>query len=122
MSQTQKRSILVIAEKPEFSFTSAQVLRQQGFSVMRASTLTEAQLFFGTENPSLILIDVSHDDDFGRVQRFRDNPLYSDIPIIAMTRPWMLSPDCEAGSFQFDSFQKPFVPSEFLSFVTARIR
>ena len=83
---TQK-TILYVEDNFENRVLVRRVLEADGYSVIEASTATEAFKKLETLVPSLILMDINMPemDGYTLTSKIKENPAYKKTPIIAVT-------------------------------------
>jgi len=79
--------ILVTEDNPSFRSLLETTLAISGFSVCATADVPSALAIIQKERPNLLLTDLMLPDvsGFDLIRAVRENPLYADLPIIAMT-------------------------------------
>ena len=80
-------TILYIEDNVENRMLIRRVLMAEGYSVVEAGNATEAFDLLKTQNPDLILMDISMPDIDGYTltSQIRNSPGFEKIPIVALT-------------------------------------
>lgn len=113
MSGAEKiMSVLVADDDPDSLFTITEIMKECGFTVMTAQNGIECLRCLEKDSPSIILLDIMMPemDGFQTLKRIRENPLWSRIPVLAVTAKAMLDERTTIYKSGFDGFvAKPIV-------------
>lgn len=112
-----KRKVLVIEDNEQNLYLITFLLEYHGYDVIQARNgLTAIQIAMKT-NPDLILLDIQlpEMDGYTVARRFRSEPAFADVPIIAVTSYAMVGDrekSIEAGCTGY--IEKPIDPDKFI--------
>ncbi len=112
-----KHKVLVIEDNEQNLYLITFLLKHHGYDVIQARDgLTAIQIAMKT-NPDLILLDIQlpEMDGYTVARRFRSEPAFADVPIIAVTSYAMVGDrekSIEAGCTGY--IEKPIDPDTFI--------
>ncbi|SPF39021.1 Polar-differentiation response regulator DivK [Syntrophobacter sp. SbD1] len=112
-----KHKVLVIEDNEQNLYLITFLLEHHGYDVIQAGDgLTAIQLAM-KNNPDLILLDIQlpEMDGYAVARRFRSEPAFADVPIIAVTSYAMVGDrekSIEAGCTGY--IEKPIDPDTFI--------
>lgn len=88
-----KAHVLVVEDNPANRELLCDWLESEGYQVSAATTLHEAYALFVEPLPQIVLLDVQLGSEDGLILAgwIRDQPLYCEIPIIAVTAHAMVT-------------------------------
>jgi len=100
------KTILVAEDNPANLELLTEILDGWGYHVVAAATGTEALTELERMRPDLMLVDIQMPelDGFGVLERVRQNPLFRDLPIVALTAQAMRGDREQALAKGFDSY------------------
>lgn len=84
----EKAKILVVDDDTDFVFFTKTVLEQNGYEVISAGNGSHGRAMLAREKPGLVILDVimsSVLDGLNMSRFMREDPAFSDIPIIMVT-------------------------------------
>ena len=111
-------NILVVDDEPGVCHSFKKVLGREGYNVITASNGNEAIEKAGTENPSLIIMDVSMPEMDGLEALQRLKSLYPELTIIMMTAYSTTDKAISAMKYgAYDYLIKPFENAKLISLV-----
>lgn len=101
-----KETILIVDDTPTNLKLAKVLLELEGYDVQTASDADEALCILATVQPSLILMDVQLPgmDGLTLTKKIKDNPVYSNTIIIAVTAYAMKGDDQKAYAAGCDGY------------------
>ena len=84
---TENVKILYVEDNPENRLLVRRILLAEGFDVIEAGDAYQAMKIIETVKPDLILMDINlpEVDGYTLTARMKQNPMISQVPIIALT-------------------------------------
>jgi len=103
MSMTEPKTVLIVEDEPDAAELFAEMMRVNGFRVVKTFSSTPAINMLATEHPDVVILDLMMPDISGlEVLRFmRREPNYKEIPVIvvsAKSMPADIKVGMEAGA------------------------
>lgn len=100
---TEQKTVLIVEDEPDAAELFAEMMRVNGFRVLKSFSSTPAINMLATEHPDVVILDLMMPDVSGlEVLRFiRREPNYKDIPVIvvsAKSMPADIKVGMEAGA------------------------
>jgi CheY-like chemotaxis protein len=120
----QEKTILIVDDDPDIVESTRVVLESAGYRVMSASNGSEATERIGKQVPDLILLDImmaEPTEGFHLGYKLREDPVYSQIPIIIVSgisekTGFDFSKEKQTDYIKADEFlDKPVSPQTLLS-------
>lgn len=105
------KKILIVEDNPDISQTLSIRFESNGFEILTADNVTDAQEMALSELPNLVLLDIflPGGDGFDVAELIRVNPESMHTPIIFITASKNKSFVSRAHAYQaFDFFEKPY--------------
>jgi GAF domain-containing protein/DNA-binding response OmpR family regulator len=109
---TLKRQVLLIEDSPEMVDQFRRALQREGFEVLTASIVLEAEAMASGLRPTLIVMDVNFAKGMGWdiLKRLKDRDDTFDIPIIVVSLSGESERAYQLGAHTF--IQRPFAPDD----------
>lgn len=84
---TEQKTVLIVEDEPDAAELFAEMMRVNGFRVVKTFSSTPAINMLATEHPDVVILDLMMPDVSGlEVLRFmRREPNYKDIPVIVVS-------------------------------------
>ena len=100
---TEQKTVLIVEDEPDAAELFAEMMRVNGFRVLKSYSSTPAIDMIASEQPDVVILDLMMPDVSGlEVLRFmRREPEYKDIPVIvvsAKSMPADIRTGMEAGA------------------------
>ena len=100
---TEPKTVLIVEDEPDAAELFAEMMRVNGFRVIKSYSSTPAITMLATEHPDVVILDLMMPDVSGlEVLRFmRREPDYKEIPVIvvsAKSMPADIKDGMEAGA------------------------
>jgi PAS domain S-box-containing protein len=117
--------MLAVDDDPDARELIATVLQQAGAVVRSASSVREAIDLLDEERPDLVITDIAmpHATGFDLVKRMREDPRWSDLPVIAVTAYGRAEDRAQALALGFHAHVgKPFSPRALVAVVAELAR
>ncbi len=117
--------ILIVDDDVQMQVMVEQVLQREGYSVLRASTASQALKLLESTTPDLFLVDVVMPDADGLAlcRKLREKEETSRLPIIFLTGSVSAPGVVDALESGADDYiRKPFAPRELVARVRSLIR
>jgi PAS domain S-box-containing protein len=117
--------MLAVDDDPDARELIATVLQQAGAVVRSAASVREAIDLLDAERPDLVITDIAmpHATGFELVKRMREDPRWSDLPVIAVTAYARAEDRAQALALGFHAHVgKPFSPRALVAVVAELAR
>ncbi len=90
---TPQKTVIIIEDEPDAAELFAEMMRVNGFRVLKSHSSTPARTLIKQEKPDMIILDIMMPDISGiEVLRFmRREPALADIPVIVVSAKSMPS-------------------------------
>jgi signal transduction histidine kinase/DNA-binding response OmpR family regulator len=110
----QKRQILLIEDNPDMVDQFRRALQREGFEVLAASIVLEAEAMASGLHPTLVVMDVNFQKGAGWdiLKRLKDRDDTFDIPIIIVTLSDESEKVYQLGAHTY--IQRPFMPEDLV--------
>lgn len=111
------RRVLVVDDNPAFLATMSDVLKQNGFSVLRAETLRDALVLLADKTPGVVLLDMRLDSIDPATSVLAIRRADPSVVLILYSGSEVTIRDCEEQGISRNAratLRKPFDPSELL--------
>lgn len=84
---TEQKTVLIVEDEPDAAELFAEMMRVNGFRVVKTFSSTPAINMLATEHPDVVILDLMMPDISGlEVLRFiRREPNYKEIPVIVVS-------------------------------------
>ena len=111
-------TIMIVDDKPAYSYALVEILRIDGFDVHWSVSATQALADIDDVSPDMLLIDIVMPGDSGLtlIHKLRSQPAWAEVPIIVVSASTLPEDQAAALKAGADAFlAKPFSRQELRS-------
>lgn len=118
MPDISQWNVLLVDDEPDSLHLICDILSLNGARVFEASGGREAQDQLATMRPTLVVLDLSmpRPDGWDLLAQIRADPVFEQVPVVAVTAYYSEEVAAEAADAGFDAFfPKPVKVQQFLA-------